>query len=270
MKLKTILIEGVAYAALDGAGLPIYVHDDNKEVGHDAPGAVATIKARNAEAQGHREAKEAAESALKAFEGIEDAEAARTALETVRNLASGDLKTATQIKEITDAAKRAAEEQVAAAVKAKDEEIRRVADERDSVTSAFHGELIGGGFSRSKFISEKIAVPVDLMQAQFGRSFKVEDNKLVAYGADGKKIYSRANPGNVAEFDEALEELVNIYPNRDHILKGNVGAGGGAQNPHNPNGGGRSMARADFLKLSPEAQAATAKEQREGKIAVVD
>lgn len=270
MKLKTTLLDGVSYAVLDAAGLPVYTHDDGKEVGFDAAGAVATIKARNGEAQSHREAKESAEAALKAFEGIEDAEAARTALETVRNLASGDLKTAAQIKEITDAAKRAAEEQVAAAVKAKDEEIKRVADERDSVTSAFHGELIGGGFSRSKFITDKIAVPVDLMQSQFGRNFKVEDNKLVAYGPDGKKIYSRANPGNVAEFDEALEELVNAYPSRDHILKGNIGGGGGAPNsPHLPNGG-KSIARADFLKLAPEAAAATAKEAREGKIAIVD
>lgn len=37
MKLKTVEINGKQYAEIDTAGLPVYVHDDGKEIGFDAP-----------------------------------------------------------------------------------------------------------------------------------------------------------------------------------------------------------------------------------------
>ena len=66
-------------------GKPVYVHDDGKEIPFDAPAAMQKISGLNAEANQHREAKEAAEAKLKAFDGIEDASAALKALETVKN-----------------------------------------------------------------------------------------------------------------------------------------------------------------------------------------
>ena len=36
MKLKTQTIDGKTYAEVDAQGLPVYVHDDGKEVGFDA------------------------------------------------------------------------------------------------------------------------------------------------------------------------------------------------------------------------------------------
>ncbi|QPN34811.1 hypothetical protein I5592_17485 [Acinetobacter baumannii] len=76
MKLKTVTIDGKVYAEVDG-DKPIYIHDDGKEMPHDAPHSVATIARLNNEAKTQREAKEAAEKALKAFEGIEDPAAAK-------------------------------------------------------------------------------------------------------------------------------------------------------------------------------------------------
>ena len=43
MKLKTVTIEGKTYAEVNEQGLPLYIHDDGKEVAHDAPQTVATI-----------------------------------------------------------------------------------------------------------------------------------------------------------------------------------------------------------------------------------
>lgn len=45
MKLKTVEINGKQYAEIDTAGLPVYVHDDGKEIGFDAP--LATKKLQN-------------------------------------------------------------------------------------------------------------------------------------------------------------------------------------------------------------------------------
>lgn len=225
MKLKTVTIDGKTFAEVQD-GKPLYVHDDGKEVAFDAPGTVATISRLNGEAKGHREAKEAAEAKLKAFEGIEDGEAARKALETIKNIDEGKLIAAGKVEEIKAAAKKAAEEQVAAANKAHAEELATTRKERDTLQGQLYDEKIGGSFSRSKFIADKVAIPADLLQAQFGQRFKVEDGRIVAYDQAGNKIFSRVKPGDVADFDEALEVLVDAYPHRDSILKGSGGGSG--------------------------------------------
>ncbi|GLO38940.1 hypothetical protein PPUN15366_05840 [Pseudomonas putida] len=221
-------------------GQPVYVHDDGKEAPFDAAAAVTKISALNREAQGHREAKEAAEARAKLFEGIEDADAAIKALETVKNLKEGDLVTAGKVEEIKSAAKRAAEEQVAAAAKAAAEREKTLQGDLEKLQGQLHGELIGGSFSRSKLISEKFAIPGDLVQARFGQAFKIEEGKVVAYDQAGNKIFSRARPGEVADFDEALEALVDQYPYKDQILKSSGANGGGA--PHGGHLGGKPPA----------------------------
>jgi hypothetical protein len=259
MKLKTITTaDGKTYAEIQD-GKPVYVHDDGKEAAFDAPTTVATISRLNGEAKGHREAKEAAEAKLKVFEGIEDGEAARKALETVKNLKDGDLVTAGKVEEIKAAAKKAAEEQVAQAAKASAEQIKVLEAERDTLRDGLYSEKIGGAFSRSKFIADKIAIPADLMQAQFGARFKVEEGKTVAYDAAGNKIYSRTKPGELADFDEALETIVDGYAHREHILKGTGSSGGGAK-PGATQGGAKTIVRSEFDKLAPADQHAKIKD----------
>ncbi|PRD42157.1 hypothetical protein C5748_18355 [Phyllobacterium phragmitis] len=259
MKLKIITIEGKSYAEVQD-DKPVYVHEDGKEVAFDAATTVATISRLNGEAKTHREAKEAAETKLRAFEGIEDGEAARKALETVKNLKDGDLVTAGKVEEIKAAAKKAAEEQVAQAAKASGEQIQTLQGERDKLRDDLYGEKIGGAFSRSKFISDKVAIPADLLQAQFGQRFKVEDGKTVAYDAAGNKIYSRTKPGEIAEFDEALETIIDGYAHRDAILKGTGNAGGGAKPGNGQGGGPKTISRGEFEGLDPSSRAAKMKE----------
>jgi hypothetical protein len=209
-------------------GKPVYVHDDGKEVAFDAPQTVATISRLNGEAKTHREAKEQFEAQAKAFEGLDPVKV-KEALNIVQNLDAKKLVDAGEVDkvkaEITDALKKTYEPQ-----------IQQLTTERDAVQQQLHGELIGGGFARSKFIQDNIAVPVDMIQATFGKNFQIENGKVVAVGADGQKIYSRARPGEIADFDEALETLVGGYQHKDSILKGGQGSGGGFQN----NGGNKT------------------------------
>ena len=206
-------------------GKPVYVHDDGKEVAFDAPGTVATITRLNSEAKGHRERAENAEKAVKAFEGIDDPAAAKKALATVANL---DAKTLVDAGEI---------EKVKAEIsKAFQLQLDEVTGKAQTFEQQLYAEKIGGSFSRSKFIADKLAVPADMVQATFGQNLKVEDGKVVAYDAQGQKIFSRARPGELADFDEAIETLVSQYTHRDHILKSSGANGGGAQN-----GGGNNQ-----------------------------
>lgn len=214
-------------------GKPVYVHDDGKEVAFDAPHAVATITRLNGEAKGHRERAETAETKLKVFEGLDDPDAARKALETVANLDAGKLVQAGKVEEIKAAAQKAAQDQLAAASKAYASELKARDESIAKLTSTLHQELIGGSFNRSTLISDKFAIPADLVQARFGSAFKIEDGKIVAYDNAGNKIFSRARPGELADFEEALETLIDQYPHKESILKADVHGGGGA-----PAGGG--------------------------------
>lgn len=213
-------------AAVLQDGKPVYVYDDGKEAPFDAPAAMQKISALNAEAKTHREAKEAAEARLKAFDGIDDAAAARKALETVRNLDD---------KKLIDAGE--AEKVKAEVIKSYDEKLAAAQAEADKIRSQFHGELIGGSFARSKVISDKLAIPADVAQAFFGKHFGIsDDGRIVAKDANGNEIYSRTAPGEKAGFDEALEALIDAYPNKDSILKGSGASGAGTT----PGGGGQA------------------------------
>lgn len=213
MKLK---LDDNGHAVLQD-GKPVYIHDDGKEVAFDAVGTVATISRLNAEARDHRVAKEGALEQLKAFEGIADPAAARKALETLSNLDQ---------KRLVDAG------QVEQANLERDKAWQIKLDAANQTAAQFeqqlYGEKIGGSFARSTFISEKLAVPADMIQAAFGNRFKVESGQTVAYDAQGNKIFSRSRPGELASFDEALEVLVDQYPNKDHIMKPSGQSGGGA------------------------------------------
>ena len=219
MKIKTVEVNGKQYAEVNDQGLPIYVHDDGQEIGFDAGQTVAKIGQLNAEAKSHCEAKQQAETALKAFEGL-DAEKAKKALQTVQNLDDKKLIDAGEVDklkaELTESFKQTYEPQ-----------LQQLKQERDQVQSQLHSELIGGGFARSEYIKNNIAVPVDMIQATFGQNFKIEDGKAVGYDVNGNKIYSRKNPGEIAGMDEALETLVGGYAHKALILQGNKSQGGG-------------------------------------------
>lgn len=233
MKLKTVEVSGATYAVVTD-GKPVFVNDDGSEVAFDAPGTVATISRLNGEAKSHREAKEGALAALKAFEGL-DAAKARDALDKLGSIDAKKLIDAGEVDKVK-----------AEAIKAVEEQYKPIVAERDALKNELYGEKIGGAFARSSFAKDKLAIPADFVQARFGSQFKLEEGKVVAYDASGNKIYSKARPGEVADFDEALEFLVNAYPQRDHILKGSGAQGSGARPSNGGSGGAKTMTRAEF------------------------
>jgi hypothetical protein len=228
-------------------GKPVYVHDDGKEVAFDAVGTVATISRLNGEAKSHRERAETAETALKSFDGIADPAAAKKALETLKNFDDKKLVDAGEVEKVKLEAIKAVEEKYAPVLK-----------ERDDLNAALVNEKVGGSFSRSKFITEKLAIPFDLAEARFGSNFKLEGGEVVAYDKAGNKLFSRSNPGEVAKFDEAMEILVEHYPYKDQILKSTGSSGSGAQGGGGSGSGAKTITRSQFESLSPQEQSAQA------------
>ncbi|HEY8066621.1 MAG TPA: DUF6651 domain-containing protein [Methylosinus sp.] len=258
MKLKTIEKDGVTYAEVK-EGKPVYVNDDGSEAAVDLPGTAATISRLNGEAKTHREAKESALEKLKAFEGIDPA-AARDALDKLANIDAKKLIDAGEVEKVKEGISRALEGKMAEAKKAYEQTIAEERAKSEKLESSLHAEKIGGAFARSQFIKDKLVIPPDLVQARFGKNFKLEDGKVIAYDDAGQQIYSPARPGQLADFDEALSSIVGSYPQKDHILKGSGASGTGArQSAGNGGNGAKTIRRAEFFALSPADQASKIK-----------
>lgn len=237
MKLK--LDENGNAVIVDGH--PVYVHEDGKEVAVDVAQLTSRAQYLATESEKAFQQRDDAKRSLKAFEGIEDVAAARKALDTVSKLDQKQLVDAGEIDTVRNEISKAYQAQL---------------DEANTKAQTFeqqlYAEKIGGSFARSQFIAEKMAVPADMVQATFGSSFKIEEGKVVAYDAQGQKIFSRTRPGELADFNESLETLVSQYPHRDHILKSSNANGGGAPN----SGGNQNAPKGNFGGTKAERMAA--------------
>lgn len=239
-------------------GNPIYIDANGNEMVVEG----GTISRLNGEAKTHREAKEAAQRELDKFK-IDgkpiDVEAAKKALETVANIDAKNLIDAGKVDEVKAAITAQFQEQLAE----KDKVI-------GSLTGKVDGMTLDQAFSSSKYISENLAVPIDMARAAFGANFKVEDGKVVPYGKDGNPIYSKTRHGEIADFDEAFEHIVSVYPGRDSILKAKGGSGSGAQGNGGQRGQGRLMKRSEFDALDPAGKANAGASIAKGELTVVD
>lgn len=250
MQLKTIEVEGTQYAEVKD-GKPVYI-DGDKEIAFDADHSITTISRLNGEAQGHREAKDRAETAAAEttakFEGLDDIEAAKRALKTVKNLDDKKLIEAGEVDSIKNAA-----------IEATKQQFVPVVEENADLKSQLHKALIGDQFSRSVFVAEKLAIPVDFVESKFSSNFKLEAGLVVATDSQGNKIYSRERPGELASFEEAIEHIITQHPKADSLLKGRQQQGGDSQggDQDRQQQGGAKISSEAFGKLSPKDRAAT-------------
>lgn len=240
-----LLLDDTGHVVVED-GKPVY-EVDGKRIAFDATGTVATITRLNGEAKDNRIAKEVAETRLKAFDGITDPSAAIKAMATVSNLDQKKLIDAGEVETVKAEITKGFTEKLTASEK-----------KFTDLEANFYRSEIGGAFARSKFVADKIAVPADMLQSQFGSRFTIEDGHVAAHDSNGQKIYSRAKPGELADFEEALEIIVDGYAYKDNILKGNANGGGNTKQSGGGGGGGaKTMTRAqiDALQLSDPAAA---------------
>lgn len=243
--------------AVDDKGNPIWI---NPNGGGEQSVEGNTISRLNAEARDNRVRAEKAENDLKAFEGL-DPKKAREAI---------DIADKIDKKQLIDAGK--VDEVRAEITKGYEGKLTEAEKRANEATAALRSERLSGRFASSKFVKDAVAVPVDMVQATFGARFEFdENNNIVAKRSDGNPVYSKKSMGNIADFDEALEILIDEYPNKNMILKGNNQSGTGNNGGGgNGNGGKRVYTRAQFDALAPGEKANVAKMQTEGKADIVD
>lgn len=254
---------------------PVYIDPDGKELALDPPQMYGKIIDLGKESKGHREKADAATKTLKLFDGIEDLTTwkgdAVKALDTVKNFNEKDWLKADKVEKLKADMKTAYADQEAALKKS----FELKADEYKTLLAKKEGQIrklmVSNKFATSPYFSgtePKTNLPPEIAETYFSKHFKVEEVKdsdeltLVAYYTNGDQVFSRQNPGEIANFDEAMTSIFEAYPGKDRLLRARgtgSGAGGG--------GGGAGDDESDDIKLL-ETQYAEATKAGDAKKAI--
>lgn len=241
MKLKTKEVNGETVAVIQD-GKPVYVADDGAEKTFD----YADLSRANAESAARRKENGELKDNLAKFSGISDPQAAIEAIDKLKTIDQNKLVAEGKLDEVR--------QEVTASMEAK---YKPIVEERDGLKGQLDEALIGGAFASSKYIAEKIAVPVDMVRAQFGGNFTIQDGAVIAKDGNGNVIYG--TDGQPEKFDVALNKIIDGYAGKDHILKGSEAKGGGTK-PSHAKGGNKTISRADWRQLEPGQQAEVVKD----------
>ncbi len=269
MALKEILEhEDKRYALIGENGNPIY-EVEGKDVEYDGESLAADVRELNAERatektelEESRTQLETMKANLERYSGI-DLEEAKKAMNTVRNLEQTKLVEANEVDKIKEAAIEATKESYEEQMAEMKKRYEPIEVERDTYKAQLEREIVSNAFSRSKFIRDKISVPWKMIEAHFSKHVTVKNGKLKILDSQGKEIYSRAKPSQPADFDEAMELIVESYAYKDQILKG-------AGRPGSPNGqpsdllGDKLITRAEADKMAVQKPAEFAKLMGDG------
>jgi hypothetical protein len=229
-------------------GKPIYVDQDKQEIPLDAPKLWGDLKAANNESMQRRLKLEELEAHLaefgKKYEGL-DPEEARKALETVKNYSDKQMVDAGEVDRIKQGVKEGYEQML----KTQKESYNNALTEKEKAIalkeSQIRNLLVRGAFDRSDFLRDKTVMFPGAAYAYFGNHFQIQESngELKAVGMiDGKPIISKANPGEIASTEEAIEILVHNDPQKDRIIR----AAGGGTGAFTPDGGDISKGSDDL------------------------
>ncbi len=229
-------------------GKPVYTDDSGADIPFDAPAAMAKITELNGEAKKHRlEAKEAKEK-LAAFEGIEDPAAAIKALQFASSMEG---------KKVMD--DEAVQKLIANAVKPITEKATALETALGEKDAHIYKLEVSNRFQSSQFIKEKSIIPPDMLEATFGKNFKIENGRVLAFDGSGNQIFSKIKPGEPAEFDEAIQALFDSHPLKDQLYKASGASGSGAQGSTGAGTQQKTISRSDFANQPPAKQMELAK-----------
>jgi len=236
-------------------GKPVYVHDDGKEIPFDAQKATEKIAELNENEKKKRFDVKSIQEKLDVYkigddEYLDVAEAKKS-IETVKNLDAGKLidtgkvdKLKSEIQQAYVEKEKQREKEFKAKLEALDQSLK-------AKENTIYDLMVVTKFANSPTVVDKTNLPPDIAADYFGKHFKVEGEgtkaKVIGY-IDGEKILSRERPGEVAEFEEALNTVIEHYPMKDRILRT---TGGGSASQGNTGGRTSTEDKELLMKLPP-------------------
>jgi hypothetical protein len=220
-------------------GKPVF-GDEGKEIEFDALHARDKIKSLSDERDTLRTRAETAENEMKPWKELGDLEKVKQATQIAADVANQKLIDKGEAERVRKEAIDAYEK----AAKTRQDADTATIREKDAHISNL---LIDEAFTRSKFVTEKLAIPPDIARVQFGdRLMRDAEGKIIGGNGlvvetvngkpalvpyfDGRRLTSSRRPGEFADADEAIEKYVDAYPHKEKILKspdvGGTGAAG--------------------------------------------
>jgi len=240
LQLKLDAETNAPVLAEDGRIIYIDKDDGDKELPLDPPGMYLKISDLGKENEKHRKKYTDVVTLYKPLEGIENIEEwvteAKTALQTVKNFNDKDYLKAEKVEELKKQMNEAYEEKL----KAKDMAFLEKENSHKSTVDGLNLQirklLVSNKFANSSFFNgenPKTILPANIAEDHFGKHFQVEaaddgTPTIKALYSNGDPVLSKINPGEPAEFEEAIELIINQYPGKDAILKSAGGGSGGS------------------------------------------
>lgn len=242
---------------------PVYIDPDGNELALDPPALYQKVTSLGKENKTHREKYQSLQDSYKMFDGIEDInewyEKASTAMETVENFNDKDYMKASKVEELKSKIKSDFEEKLAA----KDMKLSEIEKTHAEAINVLDGKIrnlmVSGKFASSRYFAGDSALTnltPEIAESFFGKNFKVEDVdgelRLRAYYPNGDIVLSKLDPGEPADFEEAMGFIIDAYPGKDSILKSS-GAGSGGSGG---SGSGSGSDDSDLGKLKKQYEEA--------------
>ena len=260
MQYKTILDdeEKVIGVAVNEKGLPIMVDDTGVETGIDAIHLLGKVPSLQEEAKGHRlkakEIQDEFDEFKTKFSGIEDPAKALEAVIKMQDIDGQKLIDANDAETLRKQLQSAHDKEVdtlKVSFAAKTEEYGATLN---AMQTDLFDALVLQKFNNSPWFSgenPKTFLFAEVAKDHFGKNFKVEKDStgkstVIGYHMAGEnagqKIFSMERPGELAGFDEAISIIIDMHPQKDHILKSSHGGGAGGSE------GGSSLNKLDKMK----------------------
>lgn len=218
----------------------VYLDPDGKELALNPPAMYQKIADLGKENQKHRLKFDEMKKKFEIFSGIEDISEYKTkadeALQTVANFNDKDWMKAEKVDKLKSEITSAYEEKIKNINIAFGEKEKSLLSEMDKKQNQIRRLLISNKFAISKYFSgggdkSKTILPSNIAEDHFGKFFKVEEGPdglpiTRAYYNDGDPVISRVNPGEPADFEEAIGLIIDKYPNKESILRSGFGGSG--------------------------------------------
>jgi len=222
---------------LSETGYPIWVDQDGEERMYDVEKLLKEKQAANSESAGRRKRIEDLESQIHElqgkYEGI-DVDEAKRALDTLQNIDQQKLMDTEGVESVKRQMKEAFETEKTKERDTWEKQVKEREEALNLKTNQIRNLLVRNAFTSSEFLREKTLLIPEMAYSYFGNYFEVKEINGVptAIGRmNGEDILSKRNPGEIADPEEAIEIIIDRFPAKERILKGNVQAGSGVFNP---------------------------------------